>query len=285
MGSKEAVFRLLRAVVIAIGLSFLFFPLLAVFLSMSPGALFASLNTVVSYQALQLSIQTSVVALLITVALGTPIAYWLARSEFRGQALIRAAVQMPIVSPPAVAGVGLLLVFGNMGLLGHVLSTFGLSLSFDTAAVVVAQMFISSPFYIHSAMQSFSAIDEKLLSVSRTLGVSRWQTFWRVTVPLAAPGLLSGAALAWGRALGEFGATMMFAGNLPGITQTLPLAIYTAMQSNFRVAVAMSALLLFVSFVLLILVYTLGRGSRPRRAGRKERPSDHAVVSFTQATT
>ncbi len=278
-------FRILWSIVIAIGLAFLFLPLLAVFFSMPIGTLFRELNTAASYQALQLSIKTSVSALIVILLLGTPIAYWLARSNFRGQSLVRAAVQMPAVSPPAVAGVGLLLVFGQSGLLGHAFSLFGISLSFDTSAVIIAQMFISAPFYIHAAMQAFAAVDGQLLTVSRTLGVSRWSTFWRVTIPLAAPGLLSGAALAWGRALGEFGATMMFAGNLPGITQTLPLAIYTAMQSNFNVAVAMSALLLLVSFILLILVYMLGRTTHVNRTVKKGVRKKHAVLSTSQITS
>ncbi|WP_082685617.1 ABC transporter permease [Ferroacidibacillus organovorans] len=282
ISAKDRIFHILWSIVIATGLAFLFLPLLAVFFSMPVSTLFRELNTQASYQALQLSIQTSVTALIIIIILGTPIAYWLARVNFRGQSLVRAAVQMPIVSPPAVAGVGLLLIFGQSGLLGHAFSLFGISLSFDTSAVIVAQMFISAPFYIHSAMQAFATVDGQLLSVSRTLGVSRWATFWRVTVPLAMPGLLSGAALAWGRALGEFGATMMFAGNLPGITQTLPLAIYTAMQSNFNVAVAMSALLLLVSFILLILVYTLGRNSRASRVVKQGGRQTYAKLSASQ---
>ncbi|WEG14606.1 ABC transporter permease [Pullulanibacillus sp. KACC 23026] len=251
--------RLIFVLAIAIMLGFLFVPLLSVFVSMPVSVLFQKLNTQISYQALYLSLCTTLIALGIIILLGTPVAYWLAKKQFSGNRLIRVLIQMPIVSPPAVAGVGLLLVFGSMGWLGSSFSLIGISFSFNVQAVVLAQVFISAPFYISSAMQAFETIDDKFLAVSRTLGVSRFKTFWRITVPLASTGLLTGAALSWGRALGEFGATMMFAGNLPGKTQTLPLAIYTAMQSDSKVAIAMSALLLFISFVLLLLVVLLGR--------------------------
>ncbi|UOF89042.1 ABC transporter permease [Fodinisporobacter ferrooxydans] len=272
--------RMILALLIALGLAFLFMPLLSVFVSMSPGQLLIDLNTAASYQALQLSMETTVVTLFLTVLLGTPIAYWLSKSQFRGRNLLRVAVQMPIVSPPAVAGVGLLLVFGRMGLLGHTLTILGLSLSFNTAAVVLAQVFISIPFYISAGMQAFEAINDQLVAVSRTLGVSKWNTFCRVTLPIASPGLLSGVALSWGRALGEFGATMMFAGNLPGKTQTLPLAIYTAMQSNMNAAIAMSALLLIVSFVLLLSVFLIGRTQQSNRIMRKEVRQNDAVLQI-----
>ncbi|GGH81466.1 molybdate transport system permease protein [Pullulanibacillus pueri] len=272
--------RLILALGIAIMLGFLFVPLLSVFVSMTPGELFKKLNTQVSYQALYLSLGTTLIALAIIILCGTPVAYWLAKSHFWGNRFVRVLIQMPIVSPPAVAGVGLLLVFGRVGWLGSTLSFSGLSFSFNLQAVIMAQVFISAPFYISSAMQAFETIDDKFLAVSRTLGVSRWQTFWRVTIPLASGGLLTGAALSWGRALGEFGATMMFAGNLPGKTQTLPLAIYTAMQSDSKTAIAMSALLLFISFVLLLLVVLVGRMSHLRQDAKKKEGDSDAIISF-----
>lgn len=276
--------RLLFALAIAIMLGFLFIPLLSVFVSMPPGELFHRLNTIVSYQALYLSLETTFIALIIILVLGTPIAYWLAKTKFAGNQVLRVLIQMPIVSPPAVAGVGLLLVFGHVGWLGTTFTFLGISFSFNLQAVILAQVFISAPFYISSAMQAFEMVDDKFLAVSRTLGISQLKTFWRVTLPLASSGLLTGAALSWGRALGEFGATMMFAGNLPGKTQTLPLAIYTAMQSDSRVAIAMSALLLFISFVLLLLVVFLGRlsslGSREKEKHKGGKSS--AVFSFTK---
>ena len=200
--------------------------------------------------------------MLIIVVFGTPLAYWMAKYSFRGKRILEVALQMPIVVPPAVAGVGLILVFGNLGLLGGVLSVFGIGVAFTTVAVVMAQVFISAAFYVFAAWQAFETVDDELLAVSRTLGEPPWRTFLRITVPLALSGLLSGAALSLARALGEFGATIVFAGYLPGSTQTLPLAIYTALQSNFDVAVAISALLLSVAFVLLLLVGLINRRQR-----------------------
>lgn len=254
--------RLVLALVIAVMLAFLLLPLLSVFVSKSPVQIISDLNTGVAYRALVLSLQTTLVSVAITVAFGTPLAFWVAKSSFRGKRFLEVALQMPIVSPPAVAGVGLLLVFGSAGLLGETLSVFGVSVAFTAVAVVMAQVFISAPFYITASRQAFEAVDDELLAVSRTLGVSPFRTFRRVVVPLALPGMLSGAALSLARALGEFGATIVFAGNLPGSTQTLPLAIFTVMQSDFEVAVSISALLLFVAFILLLLVSLINRRSR-----------------------
>lgn len=253
--------RIALALVIAVTLAFLFLPLLSIFISKSPLQIISDLNTGVAYQALVLSLQTALVSVAITIAFGTPLAYWVAKSSFRGKRFLEVALQMPIVSPPAVAGVGLLLIFGNAGLLGSTLSVFGISIPFTAVAVVMAQVFISAPFYIIAARQAFEAVDDELLAVSRTLGVSPLRTFRRVVVPLALPGMLSGAALSLARALGEFGATIVFAGNLPGSTQTLPLAIFTVMQSDFEVAVSISALLLSVAFILLLLVSLINRRS------------------------
>lgn len=254
--------RLLLAVLVAVMLAFLFLPLVSVFVSRSPLRLIASLKTDIAYQALVLSLETTFVALLIIVIFGTPLAYWVAKSSFRGKRVLEVALQMPIVVPPAVAGVGLILVFGNLGLLGGVISALGIDVGFTWIAVIMAQVFISAAFYVFAARQAFEAVDDELLAVSRTLGESPWRTFLRITTPLALPGLLSGAALSLARALGEFGATIVFAGNLPGSTQTMPLAIYTALQSNFEVAVAISALLLTVAFIMLLLVGLINRRQR-----------------------
>ncbi|WP_018130237.1 ABC transporter permease [Effusibacillus pohliae] len=246
--------RIVLSILIAAMLVYLFLPLVSIFISKNPVLLLEKLNTPLSIQALWLSVRTTFVSLLLIALFGTPLAYWLAKNEFRGKKWLEVALQMPIVAPPAVAGVGLLLVFGKKGLLGDMLSVWGIGIPFTSIAVVLAQLFMSAPFFVAAARQAFAAVDDQLIAVSRTLGVSRWKTFFRVTVPLALPGLLSGIALSWARALGEFGATMMFAGNLPGKTQTLPLAIFTAMESDADVAVAISALLLTVSFLLLMLV-------------------------------
>jgi molybdate transport system permease protein len=254
--------RLALAFLIAVILAFLFLPLISVFISRSPFQLLATLNTGIAYQALVLSLKTTFVSLLIIVVFGTPLAYWVAKYSFRGKRILEVALQMPIVVPPAVAGVGLILVFGNLGLLGGVLSAFGIGIAFTSVAVVMAQVFISAAFYVFAARQAFEAVSDELLAVSRTLGETPWRTFLRITVPLALPGLISGAALSLARALGEFGATIVFAGNLPGSTQTMPLAIYTALQSNFDVAVAISAILLSVAFILLLLVGLINRQQR-----------------------
>jgi molybdate transport system permease protein len=238
---------------ISILLAFLFLPLLAIFLTEHPLELIDKIQSPLSYQALGLSIKTSLLALIAIIVLGTPLAYFLAKFQFRAKLALEVAIQMPIVAPPAVAGVGLLLVFGQKGWLG------GMNIAFSSTAVIMAQIFMAAPFFVTAARQAFEAVDDQLISVSRTLGIAPWKTFWRITFPLALPGLLTGIALAWARALGEFGATMMFAGNLPGKTQTLPLAIYTAMESDSSIAVAISALLLFVAFALLLSVVVIGK--------------------------
>jgi len=261
------------AVVIAVTLAFLFVPLLALFISMPPAVLLAKLTSGFALQALALSLQTTCLALVIILLVGTPFAYWLARRSFLGIGVLETLLRLPIVAPPAVAGVGLLIVFGRFGLLGGTLTALGLQIGFTSVAVVMAQVFMSAPFYIQAAKQAFAAVDENWLSVSRTLGHGPVRTFWYVMIPLTLPGLVSGATLAWARALGEFGATMMFAGNLPGVTQTLPLAIYTAMQSDVRVAVAISALLIFVAFVLLIMVKGFERLPFNRNLRRPQRRS------------
>lgn len=254
--------RLALALLVAVLLAFLFLPLISVFISRSPLELISNLNSNIAYQALVLSLQTTLTSLAIIVVFGTPLAYWVAKYSFRGKRILEVALQMPIVVPPAVAGVGLILVFGNLGLLGGTLSVLGIGVAFTAVAVIMAQVFISAAFYVFAARQAFEAVDDELLAVSRTLGESPWRTFRRITVPLALPGLISGAALSLARALGEFGATIVFAGNLPGSTQTLPLAIFTALQANFDVAVAISALLLSVAFILLLLVGLINRGQR-----------------------
>ncbi len=259
MGVKQMLGRLALALVIAIILAFLFLPLLSVFVTMGPVELFTNLNTPIAYQALFLSLKTSFTSLFLIVAFGTPLAYWMSRTSFWGKRILEVGVQMPIVAPPAVAGVGLLLVFGNLGLLGGVFSAFGVDVTFTAIAVVMAQTFISGPFFVVTTRQAFESVDKELPAVSRTLGVTPWGTFWRIMVPLALPGMLAGAALSLARALGEFGATIVFAGNLPGKTQTFPLAIYTALQSDLDVAVAMSALLLLTAFILLFLVSLVNR--------------------------
>jgi molybdate transport system permease protein len=247
-----------RLLVILLGatlLLFISFPLLALVLHTPPGVLWASLQSPSATSALALSLETTTVALLLTLTFGTPLAYFLARGTFPGKRLLVSLVDLPIVVPPAVAGVALLLAFGREGLLGPTLSRLGIHLAFSTPAVVMAQLFVACPYYVRSARSGFLAVDRVLEDASATLGYSGWGTFRRVTVPLALPSLAGGAVLTWARALGEFGATIMFAGNLMGVTQTMPLAVYLSLESgDLDGAVALSVVLVLVSLVVSLTV-------------------------------
>ena len=204
--------------------------------------------------ALSLSAFTTTTSLLVIVSLGTPLAWLVARSSGGWARWIATVVQLPIVLPPAVAGVALLLAFGRLGLLGQWLDVAGVHIAFTTAAVVMAEVFAAAPFYLQAAIAAFRRIDEGQLVVARSLGASPLRAFFQIALPLAAPGLITGAALSWARALGEFGATLMFAGNVTGRTQTLPLAVYTAMESDLRAAQAISLVIVLVAFGLLLLI-------------------------------
>ncbi|MFD2922792.1 ABC transporter permease [Halobacillus naozhouensis] len=266
MSSVCKIGQLLLLLLVIATVTYLVLPLISVFITKSPLLLWEKLNGSLAYQALTLSLKTTVISMAFIIVFCTPLAYRLAKSEFPGKKGLEVVLKMPIVAPTAVVGVGLLLVFGQRGLLSGAFSLFNVEIPFTAIAVVMAQIFMASPFYLNTARQSFEAIDDQLLDVSRTLGVSPQITFWRVTIPLAFPGLLTGVALSWALALGEFGATMMFAGNMPGTTQTLPLAIYTAMESDATVAVAISALLLTVSFFLLLFVSLIEKYMRNKLA-------------------
>lgn len=240
-------------------LAFLALPLAALLLTSSPAELVSGLRHPVTLPALALSLVTTLTSLLLVVLGGTPLAYWLSRAQGRVARLAELLIQLPIVVPPAVAGIALLLAFGRKGLLGPWLEELGIIVSFSTAAVVLAQVFVAAPFYVQSAAAAFAALDEQLLIVARTLGASPARVFFRIALPLAIDGLISGAALAWARALGEFGATLMFAGNMAGQTQTLPLAIYTALESDLRAAQALSLVLVLFAFGLLLILRGRGR--------------------------
>jgi molybdate transport system permease protein len=203
---------------------------------------------------------TSLVALVVVVALGTPLAWLLAQRERR---VIEILVELPVVLPPAVLGVALLLAFGRHGLLGPFLERAGLSVAFTPAAVVLAQIVVAAPFYVLAATSAFRALDRELLVVARTLGASPARAFFRVALPITRPALLRGATLAWARALGEFGATLLFAGSLAGRTMTLPLAIYAALESDLRAARAIALVLVVVAFALL---FAVRERSRERRS-------------------
>jgi molybdate transport system permease protein len=209
--------------------------------------------------ALVLSLTTSAVAMAAIVVIGTPIAYTLARSTSRVARVIDALVDLPILLPPAVAGIALLTAFGRAGILGDALDTAGIRIGFSTAAVVIAQIFVGAPFYIRSARAGFMKVEQRLEDVAADLGAPPWRVFRKIILPLARNSLLAGAVLAWARALGEFGATIMFAGNRQGVTQTMPLAIYERFGAgDLPTAITFSALLLAVSVILLVLVRLLG---------------------------
>ncbi len=198
-----------------------------------------------------MSLETTAIAIAVIVAVGTPAAYILATRSFPGRSVVITLIELPLVLPPAVAGIALLASLGPNGILGGLL---GRSLDLNKAAVVVALMFVSAPFYIRQAQASFEAVDHSLLDAARTLGSGEAASVARVAIPVALPGLSAGLALAWGRALGEFGATLMFAGSFRGITQTVPLAIYDQFATDFPAALALSGILVAVSAGLLLAV-------------------------------
>jgi molybdate transport system permease protein len=233
---------------------FLALPFVALLLGTSVNDLRVGLAHPLVWPALHLSLLTTSLSLAVVLCFGTPLAFVLARSQSRTARAIETAIQLPIVVPPAVAGFALLLAFGRRSVLGGWLFPDGWSVAFTTAAVVMAEVFVSAPFYVQAALSAFRGIDPQLLVVARTFGAKPFRIFFKVALPLAAPGIAAGAAMSWARALGEFGATLMFAGNLQGKTQTLPLAIYTALESDVRAAQALAVVLVIVAFVLLIAV-------------------------------
>jgi molybdate transport system permease protein len=204
--------------------------------------------------ALELSLVTTAVTLLLTVLLGTPLAYALARARFPGAALVETLVDLPIVLPPAVAGLALLLAFGRRGPIGGLLESFGLELSFTTVAVVLAQLFVSAPLFVRAARAGLQAVDTELEDAARVDGAGELSVFARITIPIARAALTAGAVLAWARALGEFGATIMFAGNVEGVTQTLPLAVYGEFQVDLDTSIAAGVVLVIAAFAVLAAV-------------------------------
>jgi molybdate transport system permease protein len=253
----RALFAVGAGLALAIALAFLTLPIVAIFVNVPPGDLIGSLGDGAAVDALRLSLETSVIALALIVAVGTPTAWLLATRRWRGRNVLITLVELPLVVPPAVAGIGLLAALGPSHLLGGVLDDVGIRLAFETAGVVVALTFVASPFYVRQAIAGFEAVDPALLEASRTLGASEARTFARVAVPLARGALGAGAALAWGRALGEFGATLMFAGSFRGVTQTAPLAIYERFATDFTGALALAAVLVALSAAILLTVKVL----------------------------
>jgi molybdate transport system permease protein len=240
-------------------LLFLLLPLVALLLQVDIGTLPANLVNRQVQQAVSLSLLTTGVSTLITLILGTPLAYLLARRHFRGRTAIDTMLDLPMVLPPSVAGIALLLAFGRRGLLGSYLADIGVSIAFTQTAVVLAQLFVAAPFYIKSAIAGFGAVDRELEQAAALDGATHWDTFRYITLPLAWATLFGGAVMTWARALGEFGATIIFAGNFPGRTQTMPLAIYIGFEVELTVAITLSVILLTISFVVLFVVKGLLR--------------------------
>jgi len=255
-------FTVALAAALAVVLTFLTLPIVAIFTDTGPGELLASLGEEGALDALWLSLQTSAIAVALIVVIGTPAAYLLATRRFRGRSAVVTLIELPLVLPPAVAGIALLAAVGPSGIVGGAIDDAGAQLVFAKAGVVVAITFVSAPFYLRQAEAAFGALDRSWLEASRTLGASEAATFVRVAIPAAMPGLVAGLALAWGRALGEFGATLMFAGSLRGVTQTAPLAIYERFATEFTSALALSAVLVAVSGAILLTVKLATASSR-----------------------
>jgi molybdate transport system permease protein len=231
---------------------FLTLPIVGIFVHTSPGNLLDQFSNPVVRDAFVVTIKTSLIAQALIILFGTPTAYLLATRRFPGHPVAITLVELPLVLPPAVAGIGLLTALGRYGLLGSSLNAFGVSLPFTQTAVTVAVAYVASPLYIRQAIASFEATDPRLTAASRTLGAGALRTFFRVVLPLARGGLIAGLALSFARGLGEFGATIMFAGSLQRVTQTLSLAIYYEFGNNFDAALAMSGVLVLISAVLLL---------------------------------
>jgi len=265
--SRTPAFTLLALAASAVLLLFLALPFLGLLLRVSPAELVARLGDRPVLDALWLSLVTSAAATLLIVLLGTPVAWLLATRSFPGKRLVEVLVDLPMVLPPTVAGFALLMAFGRMGFAGRALSAFGVSLPFTTLGVVAAQVFMAAPFFVGAARAGFAGVDRRLLDVAATLRATEAYTFTRVVLPLARPALIAGMAMSGARALGEFGATITFAGNLPGRTQTMPLAVYVALQSDLDTAVLLSVLLLLVSFALLLALRSAPAGVPWSRGG------------------
>ena len=241
-------------------ITFIAMPLLSLVVSDTSGNQLVG-NTVLQ-NAVGVSLKTTMTMMLITILIGTPAAYAYARIDFKGKKLLNVVLDLPLVLPPAVAGLLLLMTFGRRGWMGMVLEPFGIQIPFTMIAVIMAQLFVGLPIYIKTVSEGFKSVDERLELTAMTLGDSRARAFTRVTLPLAAGSIMTGAIMAWARGLAEFGATIMFAGNLQGVTQTLPLAIYSAMETDTAAALGIAQVMVIVSMVLLIAVHQISKGGR-----------------------
>lgn len=235
-------------------LLFIAIPIIAIFLRTSLTDVIANLNQTQVVKAVNLSLLTSLITIVVTWIAGTPVAYLLAQPRFRFHRLVDTLIDLPTVLPPAVAGVALLMAFGRRGLFGAWLEILDIQIPFTVSAVVMAQTFLAAPFYVKAAAIGFSAIDPELKQAAALDGANRWQIFRHITMPLSWTALLSGSVMTWARALGEFGATIIFAGNFPGRTQTMPLAIYVGFEIDMNVALTLAIILISFSFLTLVIV-------------------------------
>lgn len=242
---------------------YLALPIVALFFRTTPELFVSSLSNPRVISALWLSLFTSMISLGIVILVGTPFAYVHSRSTYPGKVIVDTLIDLPLVLPPAVAGFALLVLYGRMGIVGRYFNMLGISIAFTTVAVIMAQIFVASPFYLRQAKALFEHFDQSFEYTARTLGASPTRTFLTITLPLTAGGLVSGAVMTFGRALGEFGATIMFAGNLPGVTQTMPLAVYVGMESDFDLGLTISILLVLISFAIMIAVHLVTRKEMP----------------------
>jgi molybdate transport system permease protein len=252
--TRDGLFRATLVLATSVALLFLVLPIVAVFLQVPPDELFSALGTDAARDAIRVTAETITVSMLAILLLGTPAAYWIATRQGALRDALVTLIELPLVLPPAVAGIGLLVAFGRAGLLGGTFDALGIDIAFTKIAVVLAVTFVASPFYLRTAIAAFEVVDPTLPAAARTLGARPGRVFLRVMLPLARSGLGAGAALAFARGLGEFGATIMFAGSLQGVTQTLSLAIYEQFDLDFDVALAISALLIVLSAVVLLSV-------------------------------
>ena len=236
-----------------IGLAFLVLPLAGLFIQAEWSTLGERLTKPGVLSALRLSLQAATIATIVCILVGVPLAWLLARVDFPGRKIVRALVTVPLVLPPVVGGVALLMAFGRRGIIGAWLySTFGITLPFSTTAVIIAEAFVAMPFLVIAVEGALRGADTRYEEAAATLGARRWTTFRRVTLPLVAPGIAAGAVLCWARALGEFGATITFAGSFPGRTQTMPIVVYLALETDLQDAIVLSLILLAVSVTILV---------------------------------
>ena len=255
----------LAAATLSLLAGFISLPMIALVLWTANENAWRAMATPEAREALFLSIRTTSISMVVIVLVGTPAAYVLARAEFPGKRAIDSLIDVPAVLPPSAAGIALLLAFGRLGLVGQYLGGFGVTISFTTAAVVIAEVFVAAHFYVRQAAVGFAQVRRDVEEAAMVDGASRFSVFARVTVPLAFPALVAGAVMAWARALGEFGATIIFAGSFQGVTQTIPLAIFAARESNFDAAVALSMMVLVFAFtVILVARFLLGKAAQFR---------------------